>query len=410
MLWDVGRNTVFVCQLKVSRDANVNRPLVYWGVAALAVAVVIGVVVFFQLPSPDTPPTQAQPTVVDPPQPPQSAEVEADPVAHPSSPEFDIVRVDETGNVVIAGRATPDCTIIVRDGDTVVGTATVDRRGDWVVLPDEPLRPGDRELNLFAECSDAPPVESDRVVVLAVPEKGGGTLAVAVARDGSSPTKVLQTPAGGPPLADGSVPTKVLQTPAGGPPLADGSVPTKVLQTPAGGPPLADGSVPTKVLQTPAGGPPLADGSVPEVAVAAVDYDDAGEVALSGTAPPESTVQVYVDNELIGRSTADKQGRWTLKPDRKVDPGTYTLRVDQVKPDGTVVARTQIPFVRGEPLTNLPPGRVVIIQPGDYLWRIARERYGAGPQYTLIYEANRSQIRDPDLIFPGQVFMVPTVN
>ena len=334
MLWDVGRNTVFVCQLKVSRDANVNRPLVYWGVAALAVAVVIGVVVFFQLPSPDTPPTQAQPTVVDPPQPPQSAEVEADPVAHPSSPEFDIVRVDETGNVVIAGRATPDCTIIVRDGDTVVGTATVDRRGDWVVLPDEPLRPGDRELNLFAECSDAPPVESDRVVVLAVPEKGGGTLAVAVARDGSSPTKVLQTP--------------------------------------AGGPPLADGSVPTKVLQTPAGGPPLADGSVPEVAVAAVDYDDAGEVALSGTAPPESTVQVYVDNELIGRSTADKQGRWTLKPDRKVDPGTYTLRVDQVKPDGTVVARTQIPFVRGEPLTNLPPGRVVIIQPGDYLWRIAR--------------------------------------
>ena len=353
MLWDVGRNTVFVRQLKVSRDANVNRPLVYWGVAALAVAVVIGVVVFFQLPSPDTPPTQAQPTVVDPPQPPQSAEVEADPAAHPSSPEFDIVRVDEIGNVVIAGRATPDCTIIVRDGDTVVGTATVDRRGDWVVLPDEPLRPGDRELNLFAECSDAPPVESDRVVVLAVPEKGGGTLAVAVARDGSSPTKVLQTPAGG---------------------------------------------------------PPLADGSMPEVAVTAVDYDDAGEVALSGTAPPESTVQVYVDNELIGRSTADKQGRWTLKPDRKVDPGTYTLRVDQVKPDGTVVARSQIPFVRGEPLTNLPPGRVVIIQPGDYLWRIARERYGAGPQYTLIYEANRSQIRDPDLIFPGQIFMVPTVN
>ena len=330
-----------------------NRPLVYWGVAALAVAVVIGVVVFFQLPSPDTPPTQAQPSVVDPPQPPQSAELEADPAAPPSAPEFDIVRVDKNGNVVIAGRAIPDCTIIVRDGDTVVGTATVDRRGDWVVLPDEPLRPGDRELNLFAECSDAPPVESDRVVVLAVPEKGGGTLAVAVARDGSSPTKVLQTPAGG---------------------------------------------------------PPLADGSVPEVAVAAVDYDDAGEVALSGTAPPESTVQVYVDNELIGRSTADKQGRWTLKPDRKVDPGTYTLRVDQVKPDGTVVARSQIPFVRGEPLTNLPPGRVVIIQPGDYLWRIARERYGAGPQYTLIYEANRSQIRDPDLIFPGQIFMVPTVN
>ena len=81
-----------------------------------------------------------------------------------------------------------------------------------------------------------------------------------------------------------------------------------------------------------------------------------------------------------------------------------------MKPDGTVVARSQIPFVRGEPLGSLPPGRVVIIQPGDYLWKIARKRYGSGPRYTLIYEANRDQIRDPDLIYPGQIFIVPTVN
>ncbi|MDH3737722.1 MAG: Ig-like domain-containing protein [Alphaproteobacteria bacterium] len=331
-----------------------NRPLVYWGVAALAVAVVIGVVVFFQLPSPDTPPIQAQPSVTEPPPaPPQSTVVEGEPEPHPSAPEFDIVRVDENGNVVIAGRAVPDCTIIVRDGDAVVGTATVDRRGDWVVVPDEPLQPGDRELTLFAECAGVEPVESNRVVVLAVPEKGTGALAVAVARDGAAPAQVLQTPTDSQPPGDG---------------------------------------VPT------------------EVTVAAVDYDDAGEVALSGTAPPESTVQVYVDNKLIGRSTADKQGRWTLTPDRKVDPGSYTLRVDQVKPDGSVIARSQIPFVRGEPLTNLPPGRVIIIQPGNNLWRIARERYGTGFQYTLIYEANRAQIRDPDLIFPGQIFMVPTVN
>ena len=49
-------------------------------------------------------------------------------------------------------------------------------------------------------------------------------------------------------------------------------------------------------------------------------------------------------------------------------------------------------------------------KPGDYLWRIARERYGTGFQYTQIYAANRAQIRDPDLIFPGQIFVVPKVN
>jgi nucleoid-associated protein YgaU len=357
----------------------VNRPLVYWGVAALAVAVVIGVVVFFQLPSPDTPPSQAQSTPATPAPEPQNGDAAANPTGAPAmpqastqtapqmatteptpnlgpiAPEFDIVRVDDNGNVVIAGRATPDCTVTVRDGDIIVGTATTDRRGDWVVVPDEALRPGDRELSLFATCGEAAPLESARVVVLAVPQpkQGIGTLAVAVARDGSAPTKVLQTPGG---------------------------------------------------VQ------PVADGSPPDVAVAAVDYDNEGDLALSGTAPPGSTVQIYVDNELIGRTKADENGRWTLTPDRKVDPGSYSMRIDQVKPDGTVVARSQIPFVRGEPLADLPPGTLVIIQPGDYLWRIARQRYGAGPQYTLIYEANREQIRDPDLIFPGQIFMVPTVN
>lgn len=348
-----------------------NRPLVYWGVAALAVAVVIGVVVFFQLPSPDTLPSQAQSTPATPAPEPQNgdaaastsspqtstqtATAEPTPNLGPIAPEFDIVRVDDNGNVVIAGRASPDCTVTVRDGDTIVGSATTDRRGDWVVVPDDALKPGDRELSLFAKCGDGEPVESERVVVLGVPEpkQGIGTLAVAVARNGSAPTKVLQTPGG--------------------------------------------------VQQ-------VADGSPPDVAVAAVDYDNAGDLALSGTAPPGSTVQIYVDNELIGRTKADENGRWTLTPDRKVDPGSYSLRIDQVKPDGTVVARSQIPFVRGEPLADLPPGTLVIIQPGDYLWRIARQRYGAGLQYTLIYEANRAQIRDPDLIFPGQIFMVPTVN
>lgn len=144
--------------------------------------------------------------------------------------------------------------------------------------------------------------------------------------------------------------------------------------------------------------------------MATVDYDDAGQVALSGTAPPGATVQVYVDNDPIGRAKADEQARWTLTPDRKVEPGSYTLRVDQVSPEGKVLARAQIPFVRGQPLFDLPPGRVVIIQPGDNLWRIARERYGSGFQYTLIYDANRRQIHDPDLIFPGQIFLVPKVN
>ena len=46
----------------------------------------------------------------------------------------------------------------------------------------------------------------------------------------------------------------------------------------------------------------------------------------------------------------------------------------------------------------------------DGLWRIARLNYGRGVRYTTIYEANRSQIRDAALIFPGQVFIVPAAE
>jgi nucleoid-associated protein YgaU len=49
----------------------------------------------------------------------------------------------------------------------------------------------------------------------------------------------------------------------------------------------------------------------------------------------------------------------------------------------------------------------VIIRRGDTLWRISKRVYGRGTRYSTIYVANQDQIRDPDRIWPGQVFRVP---
>lgn len=49
----------------------------------------------------------------------------------------------------------------------------------------------------------------------------------------------------------------------------------------------------------------------------------------------------------------------------------------------------------------------VIIRRGDNLWRISHRVYGHGIRYSTIYLANQDQIRNPDLIWPGQVFTVP---
>jgi nucleoid-associated protein YgaU len=49
----------------------------------------------------------------------------------------------------------------------------------------------------------------------------------------------------------------------------------------------------------------------------------------------------------------------------------------------------------------------VTVMRGDNLWRISRKLLGRGTRYTQIYEANTAQIRDPSLIYPNQVFVMP---
>jgi nucleoid-associated protein YgaU len=52
--------------------------------------------------------------------------------------------------------------------------------------------------------------------------------------------------------------------------------------------------------------------------------------------------------------------------------------------------------------------KTTMVRAGDNLWDISRIRLGDGARYTRIYAANSAQIRDPNLIYPGQVFVVPS--
>lgn len=56
---------------------------------------------------------------------------------------------------------------------------------------------------------------------------------------------------------------------------------------------------------------------------------------------------------------------------------------------------------------EITTGSSVIIRKGDSLWRVSQRRYGEGVRYTTIFDANRNQIRNPDLIYPGQVLEIP---
>ncbi|MDB5560397.1 MAG: xkdP, partial [Enterovirga sp.] len=79
-----------------------------------------------------------------------------------------------------------------------------------------------------------------------------------------------------------------------------------------------------------------------------------------------------------------------------------------------VAAGTASPRAGGTDTALADPGQVVvpevntaIVARGDNLWSISKRTYGRGLRYTVIYGANTPQIRDPNLIYPGQVFVLP---
>lgn len=276
----------------------------------------------------------------------------------------------------------------------------------------------------------------------------------------------------------------------------------------------------------------LRPADMPDLSLDAIAYDDAGEVTISGRGEGGQQVRLYLDNALVGDATVGPDGQWRLTLPESVEPGIYTMRVDEIGPDGGVTARVESPFKREDPemlvaalnqragstaqapataatpdtpemdethdipgdvdpvgevtvdqpnggeapvaqdadtsseMADMPeptgdapdmsevamaeapqaPGEgdavapevetdapatdtapaiqtadtapeapapepmisAITVQPGSTLWAISRERYGDGLLYVQVFEANRDKIRDPDLIYPGQVFELPT--
>jgi nucleoid-associated protein YgaU len=164
----------------------------------------------------------------------------------------------------------------------------------------------------------------------------------------------------------------------------------------------------------------LQPGGAPEVqevvAIDSIAYDTAGAVILAGRGRPDSYVRIYIDNSEVITAAIDADGQWrTDLPD--VDRGVYTLRVDEVDEAGKVKSRAETPFQREDPVEIAAanpeaapgPGEAlkVTVQPGNTLWGIARSEWGDGILYVRVWEANKDRIRDPDLIYPGQIFDMP---
>jgi len=230
----------------------------------------------------------------------------------------------------------------------------------------------------------------------ALPQTGGSPLAGQAGTDASKPSVSVQAETGG--RADDGI---------------DGSG-TSVPPDQRPEPPvvmLADDSG-VRILQS--GGDETRGGRT--VVIDTIMYDEAGEVLLGGRGTTNGFVRVYLDNEPVVTARIDEDGQWRT-PLPGLESGRFDLRVDQLDIEGQVTSRVETPFqredrkvleaIRRDSGSKGSRIRIITVQRGNTLWGIARDRYGEGILYVRVFEANRARIRDPDLIYPGQIFALP---
>ncbi|SFP92896.1 Nucleoid-associated protein YgaU, contains BON and LysM domains [Mesorhizobium sp. NFR06] len=348
--------------------------------------------------------------------------------AGPTLPTFDVVRVEGNGSIVVAGSAAPNAKVEILNGATVLGSTDSGPDGAFAIVLDDPLKPGDYTITLRQTVGGAA-VASAQTAVVSVPQSPTGQVLAMVEEPGKAAQLITVPEAGTKPAA-----------------------PAASKQAAAPG---------TTATGDQASAPATGE---PKIVVEAVEIDGS-KIFVAGTADPGRKVRAYADAILLGDAQTSRDGHFLIEAKRDIPVGNYTIHVDGLDNDGVkVVARAAVPFERepGESIAAVAPGETktgetkpatadaeapaasatagtkpaeapakvaeatpstgvsetvapklehadgtVIIRRNDTLWRISRRVYGHGTRFSTIYLANQDQIRDPDRIWPGQVFKVP---
>jgi nucleoid-associated protein YgaU len=296
---------------------------------------------------------------------------EGEKAANDNLPRFDVAEVDELGNGVFSGRAFRNVRVWLKKLDgSVVGETVSLEDGSFTILTNTPLPEGESVLALVAE--EIPggeiKVASERLVVSRFP--GGPALIVAQKDTADTVSRILQEP-----------------------------VTRKLLDT-------AQKSGDNASVSNSSASKESAEGKLLKIKI--IDYDEKGRLAISGKAKPGSKISIEVNGRTIGSTNTDDQGQWSLTTIEGMADGANKIVAKASL--GNQYSTTSMRFAPHELVQKFPKGRLVVVQPGNSLWRIARRTYGSGFRYTVIFAANRNQVTNPDLIYPGQVLHTPPVK
>lgn len=379
-------------------------------------------------PSPDTPQAQASPPSA------ASADATAEPAspvaaAAPDLPVFDTVRAEADGSVLVAGNAPIASKLSILVDGAKVADADVDALGKFAAFLGLGASANPRILTLAATLPDGQVLHSSQNVILEpTPEPAPE---VTVATNGAT--------------TGAAAPATATDEPA----LPD--MPAAVVAPEPPAPLIADANGVRKI--TP-------EAPVSDILIDTIGYDRFGNVDVAGRGAASAFARLYLDNVEVATAPISDLGQWQIKLNG-ITAGVYTMRVDQIDAAGKVTSRISTPFQREEPqkiaeaqsepatatdsgvteasntdaamatgqatpsattatsaaqpaptasVDQVTSASIITVQPGFTLWGIARSSYGDGLLYVRVYEANKDHIRDPDLIYPGQVFTVPAAG
>ncbi|KAB7616244.1 hypothetical protein F9L33_05705 [Amylibacter sp. SFDW26] len=274
-------------------------------------------------------------------------------------PSFDIVRIDKSGAAVVAGKAAANITVSVRLDGQEIATSQSDDDGSFVALFDLPADTDPRELSLISiDDTGFEQASTEQVLVMPVAPNTEAAPKIIVAKRES--IEVVK---------------------------AEVKTAEETVTEPSG-----------KAKDAP-------------LSLDTIVYDDVGDVIVAGSGNSDGFVRLYLDNKPNKVEKIQDNGQWKITLS-DVPEGVYALRVDTIDAAGTVKERVESPFKKEAAKKVVASSKSkatnVTIQPGFTLWQLAENRYGDGIRYVQIFEANRDIIKDPDLIYPGQIFDLPT--
>ncbi len=277
-------------------------------------------------------------------------------------PEIDIIKVSPDGSFVIAGKGQPNSNINISNKGNLIDSSIVDSDGKWVVVSKENLKTGDNLISIDQINNNGLVLRHKQLFITKIDEhKKDQPLVISVTNKNGENISIIQQP---------SEQQKIYKV------ENDLGIKKKIKSN-------------QKIFN-----------------VKTIFFNENGFVSIKGKVNFGKKIELYI-NKKIMETIKIENSKWQYNSDKTIDYGLHDLLVVLKSDKDEILDKITLPFMRVEMPYNDVPENFILIKPGDMLWTIAYRLYGDPFKYIQIFEENKDQITNPDLIFPGQLFSIP---